>query len=185
MQVNPLSDAELLAQGDTDSFGVVYTRHAEAVLKWVYRRTFDPEAAADITAETFARALVSRRRFRSDTGSARPWLIGIARHVLVAYHRKNKLEDRARRRLGMPVREVDPESYRRIEEQVDAAALRGSLADALAQIPGPAREAVRLRVICGLPYADVAERLRCSEGAARVRVFRALAQLSSLMEETP
>src|SRR5512133_1230509 len=36
----------------------------EALLGYFARRTFDPEEAADLTAETFASALVTKRRFK-------------------------------------------------------------------------------------------------------------------------
>jgi DNA-directed RNA polymerase specialized sigma24 family protein len=39
-----------------------------------------------------------------------------------------------------------------------------------------------LRVGHDLPYAEVARRLGCSEGAARVRVTRALTRLADLLE---
>ena len=41
-----------------------HDRHARAVFEYFARRTRDPESAADLTAETFAAAIVARRRFR-------------------------------------------------------------------------------------------------------------------------
>ena len=62
-----LDDEELLvlSAGRADAFGTFYERHAEALLRFFARRTLDPDAAAELTAETFAEAWVSRR------GSAR------------------------------------------------------------------------------------------------------------------
>jgi len=42
--------------------------------------------------------------------------------------------------------------------------------------------AVALRIAEDLPYHEVARRLGCSEGAARVRVTRGLDQLAQLLE---
>jgi RNA polymerase sigma factor (sigma-70 family) len=44
------------------------------------------------------------------------------------------------------------------------------------------RDAVRLRVVDELGYAEIAARLGCTEGAARTRVHRGLARLSTLLE---
>ena len=60
-----LDDIELivLSWDEPEAFGAVYERHAETLLGFFARRTLDPEAAAELTAETFAQAFVFRRRF--------------------------------------------------------------------------------------------------------------------------
>ena len=47
-----------------DEVAELYDRHAEAILAFLVRRTWDPEVAVDILAETFAVALEGRHRFR-------------------------------------------------------------------------------------------------------------------------
>jgi hypothetical protein len=51
----------------SESFGSLYLRHADNVLIFIARRVYDREVAMDLTAETFARAFVSRKRFRGGT----------------------------------------------------------------------------------------------------------------------
>jgi DNA-directed RNA polymerase specialized sigma24 family protein len=71
------SDIELLraARSDPDAFGDFYRRHAVPVERWIRAQTPDMATAADLTAETFAQALVSLGRFRGATDeSARGWL---------------------------------------------------------------------------------------------------------------
>ena len=95
------SDAELLRAGTAEGFEEVYNRHAAQVFAWSRARV--GEHAADLTAEVFARAWLGRSRFRHETdASALPWLLGIARNVLLESLRKRRVEDAARRRLGMP-----------------------------------------------------------------------------------
>ena len=80
------SDADLIRRAltDADAFRRLYDRHATAVHAYHLRRSGDPHAAQDLTAETFAQAWLSRARFRDDAdGSAAPWLFGIARNVLL------------------------------------------------------------------------------------------------------
>ena len=62
--VSVASDDELLTSGDAEAFGVFYDRHVRDVLAYMMRRTGDPEVAADLTAETFAAAIVARRKYR-------------------------------------------------------------------------------------------------------------------------
>ena len=176
------SDAELLDSGSSEDFGRLYDRHARAVLAFACRRTADPDLAADVTAETFAAAYLSRRRFRDAGGGALPWLLGIARHEVSRAVRANRARDRARRRIGVSSVAMDETSYERIEELADLADLRAAVRDALRSMSPKVAEAVALRVGEELPYDEVARRLNCSEGAARVRVARGLDQLAELLE---
>jgi RNA polymerase sigma-70 factor (ECF subfamily) len=181
---DPRSDAQLLAASadDPESFGRLYDRHARAVLAFFMRRTGWPQLAADLTAETFAAAFVSRRRYRDTGAPALAWLLGIARHQLGTALRRERVEDRARKRLGLERAELDDESYRRMEELGELDDLRRVVDEALSKLSPPVAAAVSLRVMRELPYAEVAERLGCSEGAARVRVARGLSLIADLIE---
>jgi RNA polymerase sigma-70 factor (ECF subfamily) len=90
--------------------------------------------------------------------------------------------DRARRRLGMPRLAVDDVSLERIEELADFEATRTAIREALDDLSPKLAEAVKLRVGLELPYAEVAERLGCTEATARARTARALGRLTEAME---
>jgi RNA polymerase sigma-70 factor (ECF subfamily) len=168
-----VSDAELLRAGSADAFEEVYDRHAAQVLAWARARV--GEHAADLTAEVFARAWLSRSRFRhADETSALPWLLGIAKNVLRESLRKRRVEDAARRRLGMPRLLARDAALDAID---DGRSLSESERRALASLPQQDRELLRLRVIEERPYRDIALRLCCTPQAARRRVSRLLRQL--------
>jgi len=179
------SDAVLLAASVTDAgrFGQLYDRHVDAVLAFHQRRTGCPDTAADLTAETFAAAFTSRHRFRDTGAPARAWLFTIARRQIARYVRSERVATRARRRLGLPPTvTLDDADRERIERLVDFAPLQPVLQEALAALPDGQAEAVALRIGQDLGYGEVAQRLGCTEGAARVRVSRALARLAEEME---
>src|SRR5688572_16302791 len=95
------SDDELLTGLEPGSFAVFYRRHVEDLVAFFMRRTRNAELAADLTAETFAAALVGRAQFDPERGSASAWLFGIAVNKLARVERGAAVERRARRRLGM------------------------------------------------------------------------------------
>jgi len=130
-----------------------------------------------------AEAFEHRSNFQDVGGSGRAWLFGIAKHEFARMCRRGKVRDRARRRMGLPRLEVDDEFIDRVESLADSVTLRLHVRAALESLPQTLSEAVRLRVCSELPYADVASRLGCSEGAARVRVARGLARLSKEVEQ--
>ncbi len=78
------TDAELIlaARRDPEAFAELYRRHVEALYRF-FRARVPHDAAGELTAETFAQAALSLRRFRDVAGgSAAPWLFGIARNLL-------------------------------------------------------------------------------------------------------
>jgi RNA polymerase sigma-70 factor (ECF subfamily) len=172
----PPTDAALLAAArtDADAFRALYDRHAARIHAGLLRQTRDPEAAHDLTAETFAQAWLVRARFRDESGgSALPWLLGIARNVLLTSVRRRALEQRACERLGLRER-LDGAGGSAVEP-VDA--WLDGLDDLLAELPAAQREAVRLRFAEDRDYAGVAAALGTTEQNARVRVHRALRTL--------
>ena len=178
------TDVELIVRSwdEPEAFGAVFERHAETLLGYFARRTLDPEAAAELTAETFAQAFASRKRFRDRGLGGAGWLYGIARHQLSRFHRTGAVDARARRRLGMPEREVAPEDYERIEELIDFERVGRAIGQAFSVLSDEQREALTLRVIDGRPYREVAEALRCSEETARARVSRGLRRLAKSLD---
>jgi RNA polymerase sigma factor (sigma-70 family) len=175
------SELVLLSRDEPDAFGVLYERHAEGLLGYFARRTFDPEAAAELVGETFAEAFASRRRFHDRGAGAVGWLYGIARHQLGRYFRHGSVDSRARRRLGLREREISDADYERIEELIDFEQVGRAIAEAFSLLSDEQREAMTLRVVDGRPYREVAELLRCSEETARARVSRGLKRLQRLL----
>ncbi len=178
------SDAELLvaSRENPAAFAELYERSSESILGYFYRRTWDPHASADLVAETFAAAWLRRGTYKEQKGSANAWLFGIARRELGRYRRRRKIEFRAAKRLGIDVPHLGNDSIERIEEMVDARTFRTELEAALKTLSAAERDAVQLRVIDDRSFKEVGEQLGCSEGAARVRVHRALRKMADAME---
>lgn len=171
------SDAKLLS-GSPDDFAALYRKHEDAVLAFHLRRVSSAETAADLTAETFARALEGRARFDEDRGEVRGWLFGIARNVLVTSLERGRVEDVARTRLGMEPLVLDDADLARIDE------LSGFDAEAaLAALPEDQATAVRGRVLHEADYTQLASELECSESVARQRVSRGLRHLRTTLKE--
>ena len=174
------SDADLLVATphEPSAFAEFYRRNERPMLLFFLRRTGSGELAADLTAEVFAAALTGVRRYRPRPGvAAEAWLYGIARHVLSRSRRRARVEDRARKRLGMPPLELTDAIVESIERLDAEGAL--SLMDGL---PADQRQAVHARVVDERDYDEIAREMRCSEAGVRQRVSRGLASLRARME---
>ena len=163
---------------------VFYDRHAGAVLAFCVRRTGCAETAADLTAEMFA-AAYARRRLPTATRE-RPQRRGCSGSLGA---RSAHFFVDGGCRIGIVAGSASgPSNSRRTRASVSFTASRWSrmrlaLIEALSwNCRHHRRHALRLRIVDELPYVDIAARLGCSEGAARVRVSRGLTKLAGLLE---
>jgi RNA polymerase sigma-70 factor (ECF subfamily) len=177
------TDAELLGAtpGEIEAFGVFYRRHVGWVLGLLGRQLRDPERAADLTAEVFAAALLSVRRYQPARGEPQSWLYGIVTHKLASAGRRGTIERRARSRLGMGSVELTADDAQLIESL--AQRVEGQIAmELLAELPEDQRFAVRARVLEDRDYPEIGAALAISPIAARKRVSRGLATLRARMQ---
>lgn len=176
------SDGRLLAAtraGDAEAFGVFFARHSVAVLAFVRRRTASAEDAADLTAETFAAALLSVHRGRAqEVVEGAPWLTGIARNKLVDSYRSGQLRDMATRELGLSRRPLGPEDVAEIDA---AGGADRELGVAIESLSPDERSAILERIVLERDYAQIASAARRSEPVIRKRVSRGLARLRDTM----
>jgi RNA polymerase sigma-70 factor (ECF subfamily) len=125
-------------------------------------RPSDPE---DLAQETFERALGSIHRFRGD-GSARAWLLSIARRVCADATRREIKSRRLDERLVADLMTANHHDHRWIE-----------IDELLAILDEDRRTAFVLTQLIGLSYEDAAEAMGCPIGTIRSRVARARQQL--------
>jgi RNA polymerase sigma-70 factor (ECF subfamily) len=181
MESPELDDSELLrrARVDADAFGVFYRRHARAVYRSLLSACGDPDIALDLTAETFARALQAIGRFRgARVESGRAWIFAIANSLFLQYERERRIEDRARRRLGILEAtrlHADDDS---VVARADAAASRDRLADVMHGLPAAQQDVLRLRIEDEATYDEIAVKLGCTAAAARQHASRGMRRLT-------
>ncbi|MGY4929190.1 sigma-70 family RNA polymerase sigma factor [Streptomyces sp. 900105755] len=137
------------------------------VLRYVAHLCADPQAVDDLAQDTFLRALGSLHRFEGH-GSARSWLLSIARRAVVDSHRHAAARPRP----------ADVPDWQQAVERAQPSGLPGfddgvALLDLLAALPDERREAFVLTQLVGLPYAEAAEVTACPVGTVRSRVARA------------
>jgi RNA polymerase sigma factor (sigma-70 family) len=170
------TDEELLASHETDDFGVFYDRHVRTLLGYFQRRTGDPQVAADLTAETFASAIVAQERYVPSGAPALAWLYRIAARRLVDYQRRGAVERRMQRAVAMERPPLSGEDVERIRMLADDATVA-----LLEELPGDQRDAVAAHVIEERGYPELARSLGTSEAAVRQRVSRGLSTLRRRM----
>jgi RNA polymerase sigma factor (sigma-70 family) len=176
------SDARLLAAtraGDAEAFGVFFARHSHTVLRFVRRRVGSAELAADLTAETFAAALLAvHRDHAQEVPDGAAWLCGIARFKIIDSYRSARLQDTARQQLRLErIAPADADLH-----AIDRlAGVDAPLHAALEHLSPEERAAVIERVVLERGYAQIAADTHSSQSAVRKRVSRGLSRLREQM----
>jgi RNA polymerase sigma-70 factor (ECF subfamily) len=136
----------------------------------------DAAFADDLAQETYERAIGSIHRFRAD-GSARGWLLTIARRTCVDHTRRAS----RRRRLDRAV--FDNTTAGVPEGLIVAPDMSGrvDLDDVLARLDDDRRSAFVLTQVLGLQYDEAADVLDCPVGTIRSRVARARGDLVAML----
>jgi RNA polymerase sigma-70 factor (ECF subfamily) len=167
-----------------EDFSRLYRRHAQSLLLFFQRRVYDPELATDLMADTFTLALDRRAQYRGvSEGELSGWLWAVAQSTLREHERRGEAAQRGARRLGSERRALADREIERIEELAGLAGLRDAVTARLAELPAEQSEAVRLRVLEDLPYAQVAARMQSTVESARARVSRGLRALNIALED--
>ena len=157
-------------------FERVYRANVAAVTAYFARRCGEPQTVADLTSETFARAVGSFCSFDAGKGTARSWLFGIATHVYAQHCEQTAGgRDAAARLAGRRALEVD--EIEELAARIDAEQAGRALIARCSQLPDLERTAVELVDLTGLTPKEAAAALGVSRGVLRARAFRARARL--------
>jgi RNA polymerase sigma factor (sigma-70 family) len=168
----PETDASIIERSlaEPERFADVFDRHFLRIHAFASRR-LGPGLADDVASETFLIAFDRRQRYDAAHPDARPWLFGIASN-LIARHRRTELR-RLRALARARAADVVDGHAERVAGRVDARALRGRLAAALADIHDRDREVLLLVAWAGLGLEETAHALGVPAGTARSRLHRA------------
>lgn len=183
--VGPPTDRELWQQavdGDGDTFGLLFDRHAKAVYNFCFRRLADWADAEDAMSEVFLVAWQRRSQvqFTGDGDGVLPWLLGVALNVV-----RNRT--RSRRRGAIAIARLDEraseddfsdEVLGRLSDEREMA----RLLEVFEQLAAQEQDVLALCAWGGLGYGEAAVALEVPVGTIRSRLARARAHLRELVD---
>jgi RNA polymerase sigma-70 factor (ECF subfamily) len=153
------------------TFAEAAEAHLDDVFGYLLYLTRDRTLADDLSGATFEKALRIWHRFDARRGSARTWLLGIARTTALDWFRA---EARRRRREEQA---APPE----VQEASFVEGLSPELERALAGLSAAEREVIALRVVLDLDGETAARVLGLSPTAVSTRLSRAMKRLEEKM----
>jgi len=179
--VSMMSDASLIQahrSGDQSAFPVLMSRHQDSVMGFLVNRVGTD--AEDLFQETWTR-VGTRLHTYNETGSFRAWVFQIARRLIIDHHRHNS----ARIRLVMPPETMTPSSVdtRQPDQQLEAAEIARAFEATVAQMSFEMAEVVRLRLIDGMPFQEIAKRQGVPLNTALGRMHRGLKKIRTTLAD--
>jgi RNA polymerase sigma factor (sigma-70 family) len=156
------------------SFAAVAEELLDDVYGYLLYMTKNWALAEDLTSETFETALRKWRRFDPGRGTARAWLLAIARSTALDWFRA----DQRRRRREERAEAGEPREGR---EPSFGEGFSAELEEALATLIAGEREVVALRIVLDLEGDEVARLLGITPTAVSTRLHRALGKLEERM----
>src|SRR5262245_25698188 len=148
------SDAEVIGRslGEPEAFGLIYDRHAAALLRFLGRRA-GAKVAEGLVGELFRVAFERRKTFDAARATALPWLYGLGANLLLKHRRSEA------RRLSASARIAggrEPADARASAGALEARVLFPRVARVIEALPDDERAALLLFAWEELSYQGVA-----------------------------
>jgi RNA polymerase sigma-70 factor (ECF subfamily) len=187
----PEDDRELVGkcrEGDPLAFEELVRKYQQTVFNLAYHYIGYRSEVEDVAQKIFTKVYFSLPKFDLRRPFF-PWLYRIAINQCYDELRRIRrqkthtftelnLEDTASIEKLMNQNDIRPAPEEEREE------LQALLRKMMNQLPDQQRMAVVLRDLESVPYTQIAEILKCTEQAARLKVFRARVRLKTLMERS-
>lgn len=163
------------AKADPARFAVLYERYFADIFRFVLRRTAHRELTADLTQQTFLKAMLALPNYEPRGLPFRAWLYRIALNEVRMHWRKRKevLIDMS----YADVRGLSEEIGLIMEEEE-----MKNLANALGRLEAEKARLIELRYMDGLSFAELGQVLGIGEDAAKMRTHRVLALIRTYIK---
>lgn len=162
--------------GDTDRLGLLFERYHRLLYSFFYRLTSKRAVSEDLVQNVFLRMLRYRHTYTGE-GEFKTWMYHLARNVHADFYQKNK-------KLGFAADFTDLENCLQEDQNAEEVMRRQEeehlLQLALNKLSLEKKEILVLSRFQGLKYKEIATLYGCSEGAIKVKAFRALEELKQI-----
>lgn len=187
MRKELISDQELICSyiaGNEDSLRILINRHKTQIFSSIYLLVKDEFLAEDIFQETFMKVIKTLRKGKyKERGKFLPWVIRIARNLVIDHFRKSArmpiVTDNEGNDLLNNLKFVEENR----EEEIIREQTHQKLRDLIQELPEEQKEVLILRHYAELSFKEIADLTNVSINTALGRMRYALNNLRKIIEE--
>jgi RNA polymerase sigma-70 factor, ECF subfamily len=172
-------ESELLAAAsrlDARALAAIHDRCYPDLYRYLLYKLGDKQTAEDLSSEVFMRLLEAFQAKRPPK-SLRPWLFGVAGHLVADYYRRQE------RRPQTELQDEIPDAAEGLEATLMKSFSVQSVQRTLTQLTEEQQQVLALRFQEGRSITDTAILLEKSETAIKQLQFRAVGTLRRLLEQ--
>lgn len=178
------ADFELVKRclkGEDAAWEALLRAHTHKIYSLCYRFTGRPHDAEDLTQEVFIKVFRTLKSYDPGQAKFSTWVNRVARNHLVDHYRRTK-GDRVTSTLDeqMPIADHSPRGQP--ASQVESRERMETLQAGLSKLSPDLREAVILRDLQDLDYAEIAQVLAVPEGTVKSRINRGRLELARVIK---
>ncbi len=177
-----MKDEEILARSFSHPalFEVLVDRHEVAFLRKARKIVRSDEAAQDVVQDTFVKIYMYGKKFRPVEGAQfTSWAYRILINTCYAWYKKAKRDREFTTVFDEELEAVIPDDAGKESGSED----RQYILSLVDRLPDTFARVLRLYVIEGINYREIAEREGVTEGAVKTRVHRAKEMLRELAKD--
>jgi RNA polymerase sigma-70 factor, ECF subfamily len=188
---------ERIRRGDSEAFRVLHLRHADRLLKLIYRYVGNWEDAEDICQGTFLNVYKYLDTFKG--GNVPAWLSRIAINEVNRYWKRYKhgiaddqlisidtvTVETKEGRAGRPIQEMFPSNQDLPADTLLYQEKAVLLQRFINRLPDEQKQVIELRIYAELPYSEIATILEITAANARKRYTRGIRELKKIIVNQP
>jgi RNA polymerase sigma-70 factor (ECF subfamily) len=173
-----LQEYELVrkAAKDPKEFQILYDRYFAVIFNYVYRRIDDEQITADLTSQTFLKALGNLKKYKYKGVPFSAWLYRIASNEVNRHYRTSKRKQ---------VYSFDEAEFEHLIERSAEQETEIEFGHVIRQMQTMSErdiEVLELRFFESKSFAEMAFILEINEANAKMRTYRAVEKLKKIIE---
>jgi RNA polymerase sigma-70 factor (ECF subfamily) len=167
-EIREESHAVEKAKRNPQYFSVLYDKYFEGIFGFIFRRTDDENIAADLTSQTFLKALQNLKRYEFRGLPFSAWLYRIASNEVNKHYNQKKRTRIFSLEEERIVELLEESDYQFSQEQID------KLVKIMNDLPTDTIEVIEMRFFEEKNFREIAYILNIGESGAKMRLYRAL-----------
>lgn len=172
-----LREQELVkaARYNPDAFAPLYDKYYKPIFLFIFRRTENEDLTADLAQQVFIAAMINLKRYEYKGVPFSAWLYRIALNEISMYFRKAKKE----RTVSADVSDIK-HLFEEAKESESEEKIQRVL-HTFTKLRPDEMQLIELRFFEQLPFAEVGAILGISENNAKVKMYRVIEKIKSLL----
>ncbi len=170
--------------GNERALATLINRHKQTILGFIFSKVKDKALAEDIFQETFIKVINSlKRQSYNEEGKFLPWVIRIARNLIMDHFRQNKRILKFDTKEDFDIFKVISDTSLNAEKTIVREQIISDIKKLIEELPEDQKEVLLMRIYKEMSFKEIAEATDVSINTALGRMRYAIINLKKLIKK--